>query len=89
MEHIKEIMERVCKKTNCEYLGTYANGERYCKAYYPDCDEYEDYERILSIRPKYFELRDELVKLTGRLRQKGVITPSTEMKYACREDRWD
>lgn len=89
MEFRKEISDRVCEKLNCQFLKQRSNGDKYCQAYFPDCDEYEDYEQILNIRPKYFALRDELAQLTSKLRQKGITTPSTEIKYACREDRWD
>ena len=73
MEFNQEIVDAVCVKTNCQFLKKYASGERYCQAYYPDCDEYGLYERYLEIKDKHRALRDEVVDISSKLRSKGIV----------------
>jgi hypothetical protein len=74
MEFNQEIVDRVCVKTNCDFLKRYASGERYCQAYYPDCDEYDLFEKYLAIKDKHLQLRNEVCDITSKLRNKGITT---------------
>jgi hypothetical protein len=86
MEYRKDISDAVCIKINCKYLGNRANGEQYCKAYFPECDEYEAYEDYLNIKPKYIELRNKLIKIKSDLKEKGIVISSFDIAKYTRED---
>jgi hypothetical protein len=85
MEHDPRIMYALCQASNCEFLKT-SNGQQYCAAYYPDCDEYLLFERYLAIEGNYHKLKTEVETIRSKLREKGITIPIRDLSNVVEGD---